>query len=131
MKEESYKKYYPSLALFITAAVLTITFLYLVNAKTNSGFGFIEILFAVGLSLVITLYFYWIASFMKSSPYLGLIIGLASTALGIVALFSKYKGPNTNIFAIIGAIVSLVYFAFYFFKFRNNDKQTKESEEAV
>jgi len=108
---------------FILILTLTNFFFYFLNAKTGSGFGFKEILFALTLTILIIGFLSWIKSLIKSNPYFGILSGLTALVVGIVALFIKYKGPNTTVFAIIASIIIIIYLGFYFFKFRKGEKR--------
>ncbi len=110
-----------TLALFIGYALLIAVFLYLLDQKVNTGFGFAEVMFSLGASFLWVAFLNWVKSIINKNPYLGLIIGLVIVVLLANALFIRYKGPNTLIFSAIGALSSVGYLMYLFFKARTED----------
>ena len=123
-KEETKPGFIPSImtiVLFIIMLVIPIVFFVLLDNVTNAGFGIKEILFSIAFAIATTLFLTWIKSFMKNRPYLGLIIGLIILVSFEYSIFLKYIGPYTTTFAIITGLIILIYFGYYFLKFKKEN----------
>lgn len=110
-----------TLMLFIGYAILIGLFLFLLDKKLNTGFGVVEILFALGASFLWVAFLNWVKSIIHKNPYLGLIIGLVIVVLLANALFIRYNGPNTMIFSALGALSSVSYLMYLFYNARSED----------
>jgi len=108
--------------LFAVLLVIPLAFYFLLDQQTGAGFGFIEILFSIAVALFSLGFLVWLKFFMKSRPYLGLIIGLIALISLAYSIFLKYKGPYTNTFLIVSSVVVLIYIGIYFIKFRKANK---------
>mgnify|MGYP001563991516 CR=1 FL=1 len=99
----------------IIMLIISIAFFYLLDKKTGAGFGLSEVLFSVAVTVLITGLMLFAKEVMVRDKYLGGIIGIVILAAGEYSLFFKFKGPYTTTFAIISAIVVLVYLGINFF----------------
>lgn len=110
-----------TIALFVFYLVVITVFLYLLDSKTGVGFGIKEIAFALAAAFLLTALVIWILAVMRKNPYLGLIIGLVIVVLLVNALFIKFKGPYTTIFAVIGVLGTVGDLMYHFFKYREEN----------
>ena len=117
-KEPIFKLGITTAILFALMLILSILFFVLLDFKTNSGFGFSEILFSLILSLFATAFLLWVKSLMKNNVYLGLWIGLIVLASAEYSLFLKYSGRYTTLFGILSSLIILIYLLNHFFKNR-------------
>ncbi|MBS3083310.1 hypothetical protein J4423_00745 [Candidatus Pacearchaeota archaeon] len=100
---------FPTILVGVILIILSEAFFYLLSSKTGSPFGLTQMVFALMLAIVITLFLLWIRWIMFSDKYMGLFISLVGTVAMYYALTRKYQGTYTTIFAIIGAILILGY----------------------
>ena len=110
-----------TITLLIFYIILIGAFLFILDSKTSKGFGLVEIIFAIVSACVLAALFVWINSLMRKNSYLGLISGIVLIVLLTYALFVRYKGPYTLIFAAIGAFSTAGYLIYNFFKLRAED----------
>lgn len=96
--------------------IITEAFFYLLSTKTSAPFGLGEMLFALALAIVITLFLLWMKFIMRSNRYLGAIVGVVAIGGMIYALNKQYSGPYTTTFASIAAVVALAYIIIHFWK---------------
>ena len=115
-KEPIFKLGITTAILFSLMLILSVLFFVLLDFKTNSGFGFSEIIFSLILSLFTTSLLIWIKSIMKTNIYLGLWIGLIVLALAEYSLFLKFSGRYTTIFGISSATIIIIYLLKHFYK---------------
>ena len=124
MKKEA--KEYPlfrlsSLTIFILFLVLSLVFFYLISLNVSGrAFGFVEIIIALVFAIVSTILLSISTMIMKKNLYTGLACSLASLIIGLGALFTRYKGTHTTMFALAGSLITLVYMGIYAFKFRKS-----------
>lgn len=111
-------------ALFIVYLILVGSFLFLLDKKAHTGFGAIEIAFAFAAAFLWVAFLVWSKSLIGKNPYLGLVMGLVVVVLLAYALFVRYQGPNTLVFATVGALITVSYLLYHFFKTRSVEKQT-------
>lgn len=114
-----------TLALFVFFLLVIGLFLFFLDKKTDTGFGFVECAFALIAAVLLAALFAWIKLIMTKNPYLGLITGILIAVLLINALFIKYKGPYTMTFAGVGALGTVGYLMYHFFVYRGEDKRTR------
>ena len=93
----------------IILLILSETFFYLLSEKTGATFGLTQIIFALILAIVLTLFLLWIRWIMFSDKYTGIFISIVATAGMYYGLTRKYQGAYTTTFGIIGAILILSY----------------------
>lgn len=93
----------------IILLILSEAFFYLLSSKTGVSFGLKQMLFALILAIVITLFLLWIRWIMFSNKYMGVFISIVATAGMYYGLTRKYQGVYTTTFGIIGAILILGY----------------------
>lgn len=98
----------------IILLILSEAFFYLLSSKTGAPFGLTQMLFALILAIVITLFLLWIRWIMFSNKYMGVFISIVATAGMYYGLTRKYSGPYTTTFGIIGAILILGYMIMQF-----------------
>lgn len=115
-----------TILLFAVMLIIPLAFFFLLDQKTGSGFGLVEIFFSLVFAVVTTSFLLWVKSFMMTRPYLGLIIGLVVLIAFEYGLFLRYWGPRTTIFAIIMALVVIVYLGIYFLRFRKMNFKPEE-----
>ncbi|MCH7568536.1 MAG: hypothetical protein IIA87_03880 [Nanoarchaeota archaeon] len=130
MEKEENKKYLAiinlsTIILFIIFFIIPIVFFFLLDKKTEAGFGFVQIIFSIIIAFFVTFFLIWVKSFIVNRPYLGTILSLIALGLFEYGLFIKYRGPYTVTFAIIIALIVLIYTGFYFFKYRKSSKEIK------
>ena len=134
----SYKPDISTIILLIIMFIIPITFFYLLSIKTVQlspgeenpySFGFPEILFSIAFAFIATAFLLWVKSFMKTSTYLGLIIGLIVLGLFSYSVFFKFKGPYTTTFVIITSLIVLAYLGIYFFRYRKPESKIKFEED--
>ncbi|MDP4039271.1 MAG: hypothetical protein Q8P57_01700 [Candidatus Pacearchaeota archaeon] len=101
---------------------ISIIFFALLNAKTGSGFGFIQIIFSIVLVLAATVILAWVNFTMAKNKHLGLVVGLLIWCAFLYALFIKFRGPNTIVFAVILSLIVLTYLFFHFWKNKKNSE---------
>jgi hypothetical protein len=104
-----------SWVLFAFYLVIAIVFFVMLAQKTNAEFGFMEVLFSIGMAWLLALIFSWNRDLVLSNPYLGLGIGILGIIAIISALFARYSGPYTLSFATIGALGTAIYLVVFFF----------------
>ena len=110
--------------------IVPLAFFYLLSVKTaqlspgeNSyDFGLEEIIFSIIFAFLAVFFLLWLKSFMKTKPYLGIIVGLIALGGFSYSVFFKFKGPYTTTFVIITALIVLSYLGFYFIKYRNEER---------
>lgn len=93
----------------IILLILSETFFYLLSSKTGAPFGLTQMLFALMLSIVITLLLLWIRWIMFSDKYMGIFISIIATAGMYYGLTRKYSGPYTTTFGLLGVVLILGY----------------------
>lgn len=108
---------------FIFFVALIGTFLFLLDQKLDRGFGAVQILFTFIAAFLITSLLVWVKTILRKNPYLGMISGLVIIVLLVQALFTKYKGPYTLMFAGIGALASVGYVVYHFFTYRAQESK--------
>lgn len=89
--------------------ILSESFFYLLGSKTGAPFGLTQIMFALVLAIVLTLFLLWIRWIMFSDKYMGIFISIVATAGMYYGLTRKYQGAYTTTFAIIGVVLILGY----------------------
>lgn len=117
----------PTIVLAIIMLIIPITFLYMLSISSTAlfspgyepKFGVSEILFSVAFAILAVLFLRWIKIIIRKNPYLGLIAGIVILSVFEYALFFRFKGPNTIIFAIVTGVVILIYLGIFFFTNRN------------
>jgi len=96
--------------------ILTETFFYILSEKTGEPYGIVQILFALILTAIITLFLIWIRWIMWGNKYAAIFISLLVTAGMVYALTRKYQGIYTTVFAVIGSVLFLGYIILEFWK---------------
>lgn len=109
--------------LLVIYTVLITCFLYFLDAKTQSGFGFVEMLFALVAACVLVGALVWIKIIEYKNPYLGLVVGLVMVGYLMYATSIRFWGPYTLAFLGAGALIALIYTIVFFYKARAQDTQ--------
>ncbi len=104
----------PTILLFILYAVILLAFFFLLDKQTNAGFGLAEILFAIVSAGLMTGIFAGSAYLMRSNIYLGSVFGIIFIFALVYALFMRFRGPYTTMFAVIGSIIGVIYLIYSF-----------------
>jgi len=112
-----------SILLLISYAMIITAFLFLLNKQQNTGFGVSEIIFSIIAALLLTSMFIVAKLLMRANACLGLAFGLVFILSLLYALFTRFTGPYTTTFAVIGSLVALIYMGIYFFKYRTLSKE--------
>ena len=92
-------------------------FFYFLSIKTETVFGFVQVIFAIITGIVITLFLMWIRFMISSNKYLGAFISIVGIVAIVYALTRKYQGTYTTTFITIGIILAMAYTISYFIKF--------------
>jgi cation transport ATPase len=112
-----------TIALFIVYLGLTLAFLFFLDAQKATGFGFMEIIASVIIAFVLSMIFSWCKSLERNNPYLGFLISIVVLALFFYGMSIYYKGIYTMSFLATGAVITLVYMAYYLIKYRILEKR--------
>jgi hypothetical protein len=107
----------------VISLALPLSFFLLLSQKTGADFGIIQIIYSIIFALIAITFMLWIKSFMRTRPYLGIIIGIIVAGLIDYGIYLKFSGPLTLTFMAIIGIVSLIYLGFFFLKFRRQTSQ--------
>ncbi len=119
-------------AIFVGAVffIVAITFFVMLSAASASqagpgepnqySFGFTSVLFALIIGVLAGTFLVWLKGFIKTRPYLGLIIGMIVIASVISSFKYRFEGPYTTLFQILIGLLSGGYIVFYFIKFFKN-----------
>lgn len=105
--------------IFAVYLILTLLFFYMLGQKTKADFGFLEIIFSLGVAWLLTLIMGWIRTLVLSNPYLGLGIGVLTIIAFASAIFARYQGPYTLSFVTIGSLTTAIYLVIFFFIAKN------------
>ena len=120
-EEESYSLLDKSAIIsFIIYLIISIAFFYLLNKQTQTGFGFIEIIFSAVVALFVSLLLIWNRALIFNNFYLGIILGFLVIISFIYSLYLRYRGPYSVGFTAAGVIVYLCFLIFYIFQARKN-----------
>ncbi len=111
-----------SVGLFFVLLMIAIVFFYLLNNKTGSGFGIMEIIISLVFAFVVSALLFWSKTMMVSNAYMGAAIGVFVVILLGYGFTFRYAGTYSTIFMIITGAVILVYLGINFFKYKSEDK---------
>lgn len=98
--------------------ILSEAFFYLLSVKTGAAFTWVQIVFGIIISLVITLFLFWTKFVMANNKYMGGLMALVGILGMYYALTRRYQGVYTTAFLIAGILIALGYLGINIFRNR-------------
>lgn len=117
--------------ILILFTIISLSFFYALNSKLNTGFGLLEIIFAIVIAILITSFLIWMNIIISKNKYLGLSVSLFSLVVFVYATSTRYKGPNTTIFLIVFSVIFLATIGYYFMKTHKERYNLKEFDDSL